>query len=131
MVSFCCKAFRVCAAPCTVAPSTAAPLTVAPSTTGRVYCPLPAFVVRELDGIPRVSELYWFWTRRGTVETARKKWTEAPADLFKEANVKDGQAYRFRDTFTVALLKSGTPSERVSILLEHSSVRITERHCNP
>lgn len=100
-------------------------------TGQHVYCPLPAFVVRELESIPRVSELYWFWTGRGTVETARKKWTEALADLFKEANVKDGHAHRFRDTFAVELLKSGTPIERVSILLGHSSVRITEKHYNP
>lgn len=100
-------------------------------TGQHVYCPLPAFVVRELDSIPRVSELYWFWTGRGEVETARKKWTEALADLFKKANVKDGHAHRFRDTFAVELLKSGTPIERVSVLLGHSSVRITEKHYNP
>lgn len=35
------------------------------------------------------------------------------------------------DTFAVELLKSGTPIERVSILLGHSSVRVTEKHYNP
>jgi integrase/recombinase XerD len=31
----------------------------------------------------------------------------------------------------VELLKAGAPIERVSILLGHSSVRITEKHYNP
>jgi len=54
----------------------------APQKTGQhVYCPLPAFVVAELECVPCVSGHYWFWTGSGTVETARKKWSEALADL--------------------------------------------------
>jgi integrase len=45
--------------------------------------------------------------------------------------VTGGHAHRFRDTFAVELLKAGTPIERVSIFLGHSSVRITEKHYNP
>jgi len=93
--------------------------------------PLPEFVVKELDALPRVSDRYWFWTGVGSVETARKKWSEALADLFDAANVKDGHAHRFRDTFAVELLKAGTPMERVSMLLGHSSIKITEKHYNP
>jgi len=100
-------------------------------TGQHVYCPLPAFVVSELERIPRVSDGYWFWTGQGTVETARKRWSEALADLFEKAEVKGGHPHRFRDTFAVELLKSGTPIERVSILLGHSSVRVTEKHYNP
>src|SRR5882724_6909566 len=37
-------------------------------------------------------------------------------------------AHRFRDTFAVELLLAGVPIERVSILLGHQSVRITEMH---
>ena len=40
-------------------------------------------------------------------------------------------AHRFRDTFATELLLSGVPLERVSILLGHSSIRITERHYSP
>jgi integrase/recombinase XerD len=100
-------------------------------TGQHVYCPLPGFVLKELESIPRVSESYWFWTTRGTVDTARKKWSDALEQVFKKAEVKDGHAHRFRDTFAVELLKAGTPIERVSIFLGHSSTRITEKHYNP
>lgn len=100
-------------------------------TGQHVYCPLPAFVVAELESVPRVSGRYWFWTGGGTVESARKKWSKALADLFADAEVSGGHAHRFRDTMAVELLKAGTPIERVSILLGHSSVRITEKHYNP
>jgi integrase len=34
----------------------------------------------------------------------------------------------FRDTFAVELLLAGVPLDQVSLLLGHSSVKITERH---
>jgi integrase len=42
--------------------------------------------------------------------------------------VTHGHAHRFRNTFAVELLLAGVPLERVSILLGHQSVRITERY---
>lgn len=99
-------------------------------TGQHVYCPIPEFVVRELDSISKTSERYWFWTGRGSLETARKKWSEALAEVFKDAKI-DGHAHQFRDTFAVELLKAEVPIERVSILLGHASVRITEKHYNP
>jgi integrase len=42
--------------------------------------------------------------------------------------VRDGHAHRFRDTFAIELLLAGVPLERVSILLGHQSVRVTERY---
>jgi integrase/recombinase XerD len=100
-------------------------------TGQHVYCPLPAFVVSELETVPRVNDRYWFWTGNGEIETARKKWSESLANLFEAAEVQNGHAHRFRDTFAVELLKAGTPIERVSIFLGHSSVKITEKHYNP
>ncbi len=100
--------------------------------TGTPVCvPLPPFVVKELETVPRVTECHFFWAAVGTVETARKKWTESLADLFTAAKVPGGHAHRFRDTFAVELLKAGTPIERVSILLGHSSVKITEQSYAP
>ncbi len=51
--------------------------------------------------------------------------------LFQLAGIKGGHAHRFRDTFAVELLLKGVPIERVSVLLGHSSVKITERHYAP
>jgi len=55
--------------------------------------------------------------------------------VFDLAEVSKGQgnaiSHRFRDTFAVELLLAGVPIERVSILLDHSSVKITEKHYNP
>jgi integrase/recombinase XerD len=45
--------------------------------------------------------------------------------------VPTGHAHRFRDTFAVELLLAGVLMERVSILLGHHSVRITEKHYAP
>ncbi|MGH9743531.1 MAG: tyrosine-type recombinase/integrase, partial [Candidatus Acidiferrum sp.] len=42
-----------------------------------------------------------------------------------------GHAHRFRDTFAVELLLAGVPLDGVSVLLGHSSIRITERHYAP
>jgi hypothetical protein len=59
-------------------------------TGQHVYLPLPAFVVKELDALPRVSDRYWFWTGIGSLETVHKKWSEAMSNLFDKAKVKDG-----------------------------------------
>jgi integrase len=52
-------------------------------------------------------------------------------DRLTLAEVEGGHAHRFRDTFAVELLLAGIPLERVSVLLGHQSVRITERHYSP
>jgi integrase/recombinase XerD len=128
-------------------------------TGTHVHCPLPEFVVRELDAIPNMSEKYWFWTGNGKVQTAVADWQGRLADLFNDKvenrerrrrksvspnadqvqsgeakpknKLNDGHAHRFRDTFAVELLLAGVPLERVSILLGHQSVKITEKHYSP
>jgi integrase len=49
----------------------------------------------------------------------------------KGVKFAEGHAHRFRDTFAVELLLAGVPLERVSILLGHTSVKITEKHYAP
>ena len=58
-------------------------------------------------------------------------WQRSLKRLLILAGVPDGHAHRFRDTFSVARLLAGVPIERVSILLGHQSVRITEKHYAP
>ena len=94
-----------------------------------VYCPLPPFVIEALNAIPEST--YFFWTGLSTPKTAAGIWQESLKRLFVLAGVPDGHAHRFRDTFSVELLLAGVPIERVSILLGHQSVRITEKHYAP
>ena len=42
-----------------------------------------------------------------------------------------GHAHRFRDAFAVRLLQAGVPMERVSLLLGHRSIKVTERYYPP
>jgi len=62
------------------------------------------------------------------METAADLWRRKLAHVFKAAKVQGAHPHRFRHTFAVELLKKGVPMEEVSILLGHSSVRITEKH---
>lgn len=92
---------------------------------------LPDFVLRALEATPRACEKYFFWTGKGTIESAVRSWQSRLRKLFKLAKVQRGHAHRFRDTFAVGLLLAGVPIDRVSVLLGHRSVRITEKHYNP
>ena len=62
-------------------------------------------------------------------------WEKRPKKLFGLAGITKGQgnavSHRLRDTFGVALLLAGVPIERLSVLLGHQSVRVTEKHYNP
>ena len=96
-----------------------------------VYCPLPDFVILALEAAPTTSERYFFWSGESKVKSAVGDWQRSLAKLFKLAGVPNGHAHRFRDTFAVELLLAGVPIDRVSVLLGHQSVRITERHYAP
>jgi integrase/recombinase XerD len=92
---------------------------------------LPEVVVAALARIPLNGRQYWFWSGSGKLDSAVTNWRARLQRLFKLAKVADGHAHRFRDTFAVELLLAGVPIERVSILLGHQSVRITEKHYSP
>src|ERR1700676_3597839 len=94
-----------------------------------VYCPLPPFVVEALNAIP--ASAYFFWSGLSKPKSAVRDWQRSLKRLLILAGVPDGHAHRFRDTFSVELLLAGVPIERVSILLGHQSVRITEKHYAP
>jgi integrase/recombinase XerD len=97
-----------------------------------VRLPLPGVVLDALRMIPlaRGNEHY-FWSGESKPKSAVGDWQRSLRRLFKLAGVPDAHAHRFRDTFAVELLLSGVPLERVSVLLGHQSVKVTERHYAP
>jgi integrase len=96
-----------------------------------VFTILPDSVVRALDVIPRVTPVRFFWSGTCDLDGVVSSWRKRLSKLFQLANVSDGHAHRFRDTFATELLLAGVPIERVSRLLGHQSVRITEKHYAP
>jgi integrase/recombinase XerD len=93
-----------------------------------VSCPLPDAVIQALDAVRGTSEKYFFWTGQGKLKSAVGDWQRSLTKLFVLAKVRGGHPHRFRHTFAVELLLAGVPLERVSVLLGHSSTRITEKH---
>jgi integrase/recombinase XerD len=92
---------------------------------------LPDHVLKTIEVTPRASEDHFFWSGTGKLDSIVRSWQTRLHRVFELAKVEDGHAHRFRDTFAVELLLSGVPIERVSILLGHISVRITEKHYAP
>ena len=74
---------------------------------------------------------YFFWTGASKIKSAVGDWQRNLRKLFAFAGIDGGHAHRFRDTFAVELLLKGVPLERVSILLGHRSVKVTEKHYAP
>ncbi len=96
-----------------------------------VQCVLPDFVVRDIEAAPKNSKRFYFWSGESKLHTAVGVWQQSLQTLFSLAGVSGGHAHRFRDTFAVELLLAGVPLERVSVLLGHQSIRVTERHYAP
>ena len=98
-----------------------------------VYVPLPPFLVQALEEVAPLcpDPDYFFWTGRGTHHSVVGNWQRSFRKLFALAGFKKkdrAHPHRFRHTFAVEMLLAGTSIEHVSMLLGHSSVRITERH---
>lgn len=100
-------------------------------TGAPVHCVLPDFVVGALEAAPRSSESYYFWSGQSKLHNAISKWQQTLRTLFRLAGVQGGHAHRFRDTFAVEFLVSGGSVEELSVLLGHSSTRVTELHYAP
>ena len=100
-----------------------------------VYTVHPDFVLKALESTPRVTPMLYFWSGVGKLESIVRTWQTRIRRLFLLAKVSKGQgnmlSHRCRDTFSVELLLAGVPIERVSILLGHQGVRITEKHYSP
>ena len=96
-----------------------------------VTVPVPDCVNEALHAFPSVSQDYFFWTGQCLRETVTKRWGHRLKVKFLAADIAEGRPHRFRDTFAVELLKAGTSMEDVSILLGHSSIRVTEQYYAP
>lgn len=96
-----------------------------------VYIPLPDHVVSTLGKLPTADNGRFFSTGNAKAQTARANWSRYLDALFALANVANAHSHRFRDTFAVELLTKGVPLENVSVLLGHSSIKVTERHYRP
>lgn len=96
-----------------------------------VFTKLPQFLIDELDRCPRLSPNYFFWTGNGTKEALEENYRRVFREIAVLAKVTSAHPHRFRDTFAVELLQADIPIEQVSILLGHSSVKVTEKHYAP
>jgi integrase len=103
-----------------------------------VLVPLPPDVTILLRTLPNSNPRYFFWSGNGDPHTAKKGWQRSLRRLFKTVNLttEDDQSRRchphmFRDTFAVELLLAGVTLDQVSLLLGHSSIKITEKHYAP
>jgi len=106
-------------------------LTLKTAKTGTdIRIPLPATAVDALAALPVVNG-YYFWSGQGNIKSCVGDYQRAFKKLYTLAEVENGHAHRWRDTFAVELLLADVPLEQVSILLGHQSVRITEKHYAP
>ncbi len=100
-----------------------------------VYCPIPPHVAEALRNVPdglRPNPRYFFWSGNGHPKTVVADFQRCYRRLFKLAEItKRAHPHMFRDTFAVECLRSGVSLERVSTLLGHKSVKITEKHYKP
>jgi integrase/recombinase XerD len=106
-----------------------------------VFVPLPHYVAEALSEIPpgpAPNPGYFFWSGNGAKQTIVSRWSHAFRRLFQIADIRkpDGtpkwcHPHMLRHTFAIELLRAGVDIRKVSVLLGHASVRITERFYAP
>lgn len=104
----------------------------------RVDCILPDHVVQALASLPTRKEEhpdYFFWSRGCSQLVNTNKWLRKIDRLNDYLDFKDEagrpmhfRSHMLRDTFAVEMLLAGVPLEKVSKLLTHESVTITEKY---
>jgi site-specific recombinase XerD len=94
-----------------------------------LYVKLGKVAVDALRAIPEESR-YFLWSGSAALATAIGSARRTIDCLGKLAGV-NAHPHRFRDTFSVELLKSGAALRTVQLLLGHTSIRTTERYYAP
>lgn len=107
-------------------------------TACRIECVLPDHVVEALTSLPARKEEhrdYFFWSKTCSEQVNTNKWLRKVDRLnnFLSFKGEAGDPLKFRshmlrDTFAVEMLLAGVPLEKVSKLLAHESVTITEKY---
>jgi integrase/recombinase XerD len=88
-------------------------------TGTKVFCPLPAVVIRALEEIGAKGEFY-FWSGTSKPKSVVGDYQRALRKLFDSAGTPRIYAHLFRHTFATELLTAGNSMETVAALLGHS-----------
>jgi len=91
-----------------------------------VFCPLPHQVVEALAALPPKGQWY-FWNGRSKPKSIVGVFQKALAKISTAAGVQRGHPHLLRHTTVTSLLEQGVSLQTVSILLGHSSTKMTER----
>lgn len=94
-----------------------------------LYVRLRKDALDALAKIPAESE-YFFWSGNAKLSTAVGSARRTIDCLGRLAGI-NAHPHRFRDTFSVELLKSGADLRTVQLLLGHTSIKTTEKHYAP
>jgi integrase/recombinase XerD len=98
-------------------------------TGAPLYVRLGAPATDALRALPDRGE-YFFWNGQSKLFTAIGNARLTISRVLAVAGVK-GHPHRFRDTFSVALLRKGEDLRTVQLLLGHTSIKTTEKHYAP
>jgi site-specific recombinase XerD len=89
-------------------------------TGGALYVRLPKHALKALAAIPVESE-YFLWSGKSKLSTAVGSARRTIDCLGRLTNIS-AHPHRFRDTFSVELLKTGASLRTVQLLLGHTSI---------
>ena len=91
---------------------------------------LPNTTVQALKNLPHISHDLYFWKGGDETQfaTACDRARRVIARLGAIAGVEDARPHRFRDTWALSALLSGTALRTVQHVLGHKSIRTTELH---
>lgn len=98
-------------------------------TGAPLYVKLPKAAIDVLKALP-VESKYFLWSGTAKLDTAIGS-ARRTIDCLGRLSKINAHPHRFRDTFSVELLKSGASLRTVQLLLGHTSIKTTEKHYAP